>query len=72
MIDILNVPPESGQDGLEMEIANKPIQVVNVFFVYSKDEPALQNILFEALSGQLIAFAGPSGGGKTTLFALLE
>jgi ATP-binding cassette subfamily B protein AbcA/BmrA len=32
----------------------------------------LQNISFEAKPNTVIAFAGPSGGGKSTIFALLE
>src|SRR5699024_6537914 len=34
--------------------------------------PILETISFHALPGEMIAFAGPSGGGKTTLFGLLE
>jgi ATP-binding cassette, subfamily B, bacterial AbcA/BmrA len=72
IIDILELKLEEGQNGLEMDITNKPIYIRNVSFAYSEDEPVIENISFEAQPGEMIAFAGPSGGGKTTMFALIE
>jgi ATP-binding cassette, subfamily B, bacterial AbcA/BmrA len=72
IIDILNLPLEEGQKGLEIDITNKPIHVSNVSFAYTDDEPVLEDITFDAQPGEMIAFAGPSGGGKTTMFGLLE
>jgi ATP-binding cassette, subfamily B, bacterial AbcA/BmrA len=72
IIDILNLPLEEGQEGLELKITNKPILVNHVSFAYSEDEPVLEDVSFEAQPGEMIAFAGPSGGGKTTMFGLLE
>ncbi|MEH6991921.1 ABC transporter ATP-binding protein [Neobacillus drentensis] len=72
IIDILNLPLEEGQKGMELDIGNKPILVRNVSFSYSEDEPVLEDVSFEAQPGEMIAFAGPSGGGKTTMFGLLE
>ncbi|MBS4207905.1 ABC transporter ATP-binding protein [Bacillus sp. FJAT-50079] len=72
IIDILELQLEEGQDGLSLDIANKSIHVSNVSFAYSEEEPVLGQISFTAQSGEMIAFAGPSGGGKTTLFGLLE
>ncbi|OAH52592.1 multidrug ABC transporter permease [Domibacillus aminovorans] len=72
IIDILELSLEDGQDGLEMDITNKPMRISNVSFAYSEDEPVLENISLEAQPGEMIAFAGPSGGGKTTMFGLLE
>lgn len=72
IIDILELPLEEGQDGLLMDITGKPVQVVDVSFAYEEDEPVIGNVSFEAQPGEMIAFAGPSGGGKTTMFGLLE
>jgi ATP-binding cassette, subfamily B, bacterial AbcA/BmrA len=72
IIDILELPLEKGQEGIEINIANKPIHVMNVSFSYGEDEPVLDHVSFEAQPGEMIAFAGPSGGGKTTMFGLLE
>jgi ATP-binding cassette subfamily B protein AbcA/BmrA len=72
IIDILNLPLEEGQEGLELDITNQPILVSHVSFAYSDDEPVLEDVSFEAKPGEMIAFAGPSGGGKTTMFGLLE
>src|SRR5699024_7294254 len=63
---------EEGQEGLETDVGNKSIQVQNVSFAYEQGEQVLTDISFEAKPGQMIAFAGPSGGGKTTMFGLLE
>lgn len=72
IIEILNLSLEEGQNGIDMDITNKCLQIENVSFAYSEDEPLINNVSFEAQPGQMIAFAGPSGGGKTTMFGLLE
>lgn len=44
----------------------------NVSFGYEKNRPILKNMTFSAESGKMTAFVGPSGVGKSTLFALME
>lgn len=46
------------------------VEFRNVSFSYG-EEPVLQNISLQAASNQMIALVGPSGGGKTTLAALI-
>ncbi len=72
IITILELPLEEGQEGMDIDIAAKPISVQNVSFAYHDGEPVLENVSFEAKPGEMIAFAGPSGGGKTTMFGLME
>ena len=72
IIDILEVPLENGQNGVAKNIANEPLEVSNVSFAYTADEPVIDGISFQARPGEMIAIAGPSGGGKTTVFGLLE
>lgn len=71
IIEILDLTVEEGQEGLEMDISNKPIRVRGVSFGYDENT-ILHNVLFEAMPGQMIAFVGPSGSGKTTMFSLIE
>ncbi len=49
------------------------IRFENVSLSYngSRDKPAVSGMSFEALPGQKVAFVGPSGAGKTSVFSLL-
>ncbi|MFS0785013.1 ABC transporter ATP-binding protein [Shouchella sp. 1P09AA] len=44
----------------------------HVSFQYSADKSILKNVSFKARVGEMTAFVGPSGAGKTTLFSLIE
>ena len=50
--------------------SNGQVEFRDVSFGYG-DDPILKNISINAASNQMIALVGPSGGGKTTLIALL-
>jgi ATP-binding cassette subfamily B protein AbcA/BmrA len=58
-------------EGNTLEKVDQPIYVKNVDFAYG-EEPILSNISFTIEPGQVTAIVGPSGGGKTTTFSLLE
>ncbi len=47
------------------------VQASNVYFRYLPDVPVIQNFSMHARPGDLIAIAGPTGAGKTTLVNLL-
>lgn len=72
IIEILDQPLEEGQKGMEMNISSLPITIDKVSFAYSEEEPVIEGISLDAQPGQMVAFVGPSGGGKTTMFGLLE
>jgi ATP-binding cassette subfamily B protein AbcA/BmrA len=72
IITILEVDEEAGQQGKDMDISGKMIHVKNVSFSYSEEDTVINNVSFDVSPGTMVAFAGPSGGGKTTLFGLLE
>ncbi len=72
IIDILDEPIETGQTGMDKNIASKTLYVKNVSFSYDENEPIIKDVSFSASPGEMIALAGPSGGGKTTIFGLIE
>ena len=56
------------------ELTSKQLSVGfhDVSFAYNPDEPVLRDINLSVPAGSVCALVGPSGGGKTTLFNLLE
>lgn len=47
------------------------IEFDKVSFSYSPDQPILKDLSFQVEPGQLVAFVGPSGTGKTTILSLI-
>lgn len=72
IMSILAEPLEEGQEGIDQDITNQAIEVREVSFAYDAAEKVLDQLSFSAQPGEMIAFAGPSGGGKSTVFGLLE
>lgn len=48
------------------------IQFESVSFSYESGKEVLEGISFQSKPGTVTAFVGPSGGGKTTIFSLIE
>ncbi|MDT2758461.1 ABC transporter ATP-binding protein [Enterococcus xiangfangensis] len=69
---ILKTDLEPIETGKNADVAGKMIKAENLSFHYVADRPILKNVSFEAKPNTVIAFAGPSGGGKSTIFALIE
>ncbi|UUZ92837.1 ABC transporter ATP-binding protein/permease [Paenibacillus sp. P25] len=61
--------PDAGRPAPEIRL---PITMDGVTFGYEPGEPVLRDIWFTMEPGKVTAIVGPSGGGKTTLFSLLE
>lgn len=69
---ILTEPEEFSADKAEKDIASAPLKFENVDFAYEEGKPVLQDVSFETQPNAVVAFAGPSGGGKSTIFSLIE
>lgn len=63
---------EKTDKGQNFDVEGQAIIAENVTFAYEEDHPVLKDISFQADPNTVIAFAGPSGGGKSTVFAILE
>ncbi|WP_144557590.1 ABC transporter ATP-binding protein [Shouchella miscanthi] len=66
---------EVEQDSLETTNTVEQLDALafqDVSFQYADDKKILQHVTFTARVGEMTAFVGPSGAGKTTLFSLIE
>ena len=70
--EMLNEPIEVSADNQKVDIAGKELKLQNVSFSYEKGKQILHDINVSAKPNTVVAFAGPSGGGKTTIFSLIE
>ena len=70
--ELLEEEPEDFKNGQMVDLTGKELIVDGIDFSYEKNEPILTDVSFTAKPNQVIAFAGPSGGGKSTIFSLLE
>ena len=72
--EILDIPPgfeESGDQILTEEEVRQDIIMDHVYFAYDREKPVLRDICLTLPHGKIIAVAGESGVGKTTLCHLL-
>lgn len=80
--EILDEGLEAGQDQatvilMEKEDAGAHARGQDIIFEavgfgYSQERTIIEHVSFTAEAGQMTALVGPSGAGKTTLFALIE
>ena len=71
--EIIDTAPEITDSPGAVELTNPRGSVAfkDVSFSYNKERSVLQNINIELAPGKTVALAGPSGGGKSTICALL-
>ncbi|WP_082063317.1 ABC transporter ATP-binding protein [Paenibacillus sp. IHBB 10380] len=72
IIETLAVEEEKYEGEENVKGTQAAIRVEGVSFGYKIGENVLNNVSFKILPGEVTAIVGPSGGGKTTLFSLLE
>lgn len=74
LFDFLDSKPDivDKPNAKELEHDKMSVKFENVSFEYNAGEPVLHNINMSVNAGKVCALVGPSGGGKTTLFNLLE
>ncbi|GKV54878.1 multidrug ABC transporter permease [Sporosarcina sp. NCCP-2222] len=58
-------------DGTQLAV-DGAIQFDGVSFSYESGKEVLKGVSFNAAPGTVTAFVGPSGGGKTTIFSIIE
>jgi ABC-type multidrug transport system fused ATPase/permease subunit len=60
-------------DAIELEYAPMRVKLDGITFAYNKtDGNVLHHVSLEIAPGTICAFVGPSGGGKSTLFNLID
>ncbi|PRX40322.1 ATP-binding cassette subfamily B protein AbcA/BmrA [Planifilum fimeticola] len=64
--------PEADKKGMETLPLDQELVFDRVSFSYEEGKPILREIDFTVKPGETVAIVGPSGGGKTTIFSLIE
>lgn len=74
-LDKLDQRWEAGPDNLDQRSAGRSAQptlhLIDLHYAYADDRPALRGLSLTIEPGQKVALVGPSGGGKSTVAALL-
>lgn len=72
IIETLAAEEEIYEGSEEADGLQGPIAIEDLSFGYKTGEQVLDKVSFSMQPGQVTAIVGPSGGGKTTLFSMLE
>src|SRR3954467_7219282 len=73
LLEVVDSPASerSDDDKPALKLAESRMEFRDVSFAYRTDEPVLNRMSFVAEPGKMTALVGPSGGGKSTVLALL-
>jgi ATP-binding cassette subfamily B protein len=73
LLEVVDSPAseQSDDDKPALKLSDARIELRDVSFAYRAGEPVLNRMSFMAEPGKVTALVGPSGGGKSTVLALL-
>lgn len=73
LLEVVDSPASepSDDDKPALKLTDARIELRDVSFAYRQGEPVLNRMSFMAEPGKVTALVGPSGGGKSTVLALL-
>jgi subfamily B ATP-binding cassette protein MsbA len=73
LLEIVDSPASelSDDDKPSLKLDDARVELRDVSFAYRSNEPVLNRMSFVAEPGKVTALVGPSGGGKSTVLALL-
>jgi len=73
LLEVVDSPAseQSDDDKPALKLSDARIELRDVSFAYRAGEPVLNRMSFIAEPGKVTALVGPSGGGKSTVLALL-
>ncbi len=74
MYEILDTPANEDEPPgrPELQIERGAVSFRNVAFRYVQNKPVVEDLTLDVPAGKVTALVGHSGGGKTTIFALLQ
>ena len=64
---LMDLQAEKTRTGVELPEISDGVVMDNVGFTYPDGRPALRNVNLKAHVGEIVAFVGPTGAGKTSL-----
>ncbi|MGY3444319.1 ABC transporter ATP-binding protein [Bradyrhizobium sp. USDA 4473] len=73
LLEVVDSPAseQADDDKPALKLSDARIELRDVGFAYRPSEPVLNHMSFTAEPGKVTALVGPSGGGKSTVLALL-
>ncbi len=74
VFEVLDTVPEVAdkEDAIELPVIRGDVEFRGVYFNYTEKIEVLKDVSLKAAPGQMVAFVGPSGAGKTTAVKLVS
>lgn len=74
VFEVLDTKPEVAdkEDAIELKSIKGEVEFRNVSFSYVEGIEVLKDVSFKVFPGQMVAFVGPSGAGKTTAINMVS